>query len=561
MISILPDPHPSLDAREDRPRAGWTNTVNAGSEAARFDAVIVGAGFAGMYMLHRLRGLGLMARAYEAAGDVGGTWYWNRYPGARCDVESMEYSYGFSEELQQEWEWSERYAPQPEILRYAKHVADRFGLREDIQFDTKVTSATFDDTAGRWLVQTDRGDDVSAQFLIMATGCLSSTNVPDFEGKDSFLGETYHTGRWPHEGVDFTGERVGVIGTGSSAIQSIPIIAERAAELTVFQRTATYAVPAHNGPLDPEEQRAIKADYVGLRERNSQSMVAFGSRTPGNEAFATMIDEDERERVFEERWQHGGLQFLGAFGDLLIDPNANDLAAAFVRRKIRETVQDPEVAELLSPRTVIGCKRLCVDTGYYATFNRPNVTLVDVSDAPIEAITPTGIRTGGVEYELDCIVFATGFDAMTGALLGMDIEGRRGETLRDAWAEGPKTYLGLQVAGFPNLFTITGPGSPSVLTNMVASIEQHVEFITDCLDYMRRRGLSRIEATEQAQEGWVEHVNMIASLTVYPTCNSWYLGANVPGKPRVFMPLIGFPPYVERCAAVAANDYEGFALA
>jgi cyclohexanone monooxygenase len=535
--------------------------VSPSTERADVDAVVVGAGFAGMYMLHRLRGLDLTTRVFEAASDVGGTWYWNRYPGARCDVESMEYSYGFSDDLQQEWEWSERYAPQPDILRYANHVADRFDLRRDIQFDTKVVSATFDEHAGRWSVQTDRGDELSAQFLIMATGCLSSTNVPDFEGKDSFRGATYHTGRWPHEGVDFTGKRVGVIGTGSSAIQAIPIIAEQAAELTVFQRTATYAVPAHNRPLDPEEQQAIKADYAGLRERNRQSMVAFGSRTPSNDAFASMADEDERHRVFEARWQQGGLQFLGAFGDLLFDPNANDLAAEFVRRKIRETVHDPEVADLLSPRTVIGCKRLCVDTGYYATFNRPNVKLVDVSDAPIEAITPAGLRTGGVEYELDCIVFATGFDAMTGALLAMDIKGRNGETLRDAWAEGPTTYLGLNVAGFPNLFTITGPGSPSVLTNMVASIEQHVEFIADSIDYLRRHELSRIEATPDAQEAWVEHVNMIASLTVYPTCNSWYLGANVPGKPRVFMPLLGFPPYVARCNAVAANDYEGFALA
>jgi cyclohexanone monooxygenase len=535
--------------------------VNEGYEHTRFDAAVVGAGFAGMYMLHRLRGLGLRTQVFEAASDVGGTWFWNRYPGARCDVESMEYSYGFSEDLQQEWEWSERYAPQPEILRYAKHVADRFELRRDMQFDTNVITAEFDEDAGRWLVHTDRGDDVSAQFLIMATGCLSSTNVPAIEGKDTFRGETYHTGRWPHEGVDFTGKRVGVIGTGSSAVQAIPIIADQADQLTVFQRTATYAVPAHNGPIDPDEQRAIKADYAGLRERNSQSMVAFGSRTPGNEAFASMTDDDERQRVFEERWEHGGLQFLGAFGDLLFDPNANDLAAEFVRGKIREAVHDPKVAELLSPRTVIGCKRLCVDTGYYATFNRPNVKLVDVSEAPIDAITPTGVRTGGIDYDVDCIVFATGFDAMTGALLAMEIKGRNGETLRDAWAEGPKTYLGLNVVGFPNLFTISGPGSPSVLTNMVASIEQHVEFIAECIGYVKSRGLSRIEATAEAQEAWIEHVNMIASLTVYPTCNSWYLGANVPGKPRVFMPLLGFPPYVERCNEVAANGYEGFALA
>jgi cyclohexanone monooxygenase len=397
--------------------------------------------------------------------------------------------------------------------------------------------------------------------MIMATGCLSSTNVPDFDGLETFQGETYHTGRWPHEGVDFSGKRVGVIGTGSSAIQSIPIIAEQAADLTVFQRTATYAVPAHNRPLDPEEQRRIKADYQGLRERNRQSMVAFGSRTPGNEGFLTAADDAERTRVFEERWAQGGLPFLGAFGDLLFDPAANEVAAEFVRAKIRSIVVDPDVAELLSPRTVIGCKRLCVDTGYYATFNRSNVHLVDVSEHPIDRITPRGLVTNDVEYELDCIVFATGFDAMTGALLAMDIKGRDGATLHDRWAAGPRTYLGLNVAGFPNLFTITGPGSPSVLTNMIASIEHHVEFIADAIAYLRDNGFERIEAEPDAQDAWVDHVNMIADLTLYPTCNSWYLGANVPGKPRVFMPLLGFAPYVERCNDVVAKGYQGFVLA
>jgi len=528
--------------------------------ADRHDAVVVGAGFAGMYMLHRLRDLGLSVRVFEAGGDVGGTWYWNRYPGARCDVESMEYSYGFSEDLQQEWEWSERYAPQPEILRYANHVADRFDLRRDMQFDTRVVSAAFDDGSGYWTVRTSDGGDCTAQFVIMATGCLSSTNVPDFDGVDSFEGETYHTGQWPQEGVDFTGKRVGVIGTGSSAVQAVPIIAEQARELTVFQRTATYAVPAHNRPLDPEEQRAIKADYRGLRERNRQSMVAFGSRTPGNEAFATVTDEDERARIFEERWNQGGLPFLGAFGDLLFDPAANELVAEFVRNKIREIVSDPAVAELLCPRTVIGCKRLCVDSGYYETFNRPNVRLVDVSERPIDQLTAHGLVTGGTEHQLDCIVFATGFDAMTGALMAIDIKGKDGATLRDRWSAGPRTYLGLNVAGFPNLFTITGPGSPSVLTNMVASIEHHVEFIADAIAYMKAQGFNRIEAQPDAQEAWVDHVNMIANLTLYPTCNSWYLGANVPGKPRVFMPLLGFPPYVEKCRDVVAKGYEGFAL-
>jgi cyclohexanone monooxygenase len=545
--------------------AGWSfmsldGELSESTTAGRYDAIIVGAGFAGMYMLHRLRGLGLSVRVFEAGDDVGGTWYWNRYPGARCDVESMEYSYSFDDALQQEWEWSERYAPQPEILRYAQHVADRFELRSDIQFDTRVLSASFDDLSSQWTVCTDDGGESVSQFLIMATGCLSSANTPEIEGLESFEGETYHTGRWPHDGVDFTAKRVGVIGTGSSAIQAIPLIAEEAGHLTVFQRTATYAVPAHNRALDPDEQRAIKADYAGLRERNRQSMVAFGSRTPGNEAFAMATDDDERQREFEQRWAHGGLQFLGAFGDLLFDPAANELAADFVRAKIRETVQDPDVAERLSPRTVIGCKRLCVDTDYYATYNRPDVDLVDVSAAPIEAITENGVRAGAVDYELDCIVFATGFDAMTGALLAIDIKGSDGRTLRDAWEAGPRTYLGLQVAGFPNLFIITGPGSPSVLTNMIASIEQHVELIADSIDYLRAHGHTRIEPTIEAQDEWVEHVNVVADLTLYPTCNSWYLGANVPGKPRVFMPLLGFPPYVEKCNHVVANGYEGFVL-
>ena len=409
-------------------------------------------------------------------------------------------------------------------------------------------------------MRTETGLEVSAQFLIMATGCLSSTNTPDFPGMDSFAGETYHTGRWPQEGVDFTGKRVGVIGTGSSAIQSIPIIARECEHLHVFQRTATYAVPAHNALLDPAEREAVKADYAGLRAANRQAVVGFGALYPGNEDSVLVADPEERQIQFEKRWEHGGLPFLGAYGDLLIEPEANELAAEFVRDKIRETVKDPAVAELLIPRTVIGCKRLCVDTGYYETFNRPNVTLVDVSETPITELTPAGLRVGDTEYELDCIVFATGFDAMTGALLAVDIRGRDGVTLRDAWAEGPRTLLGLQVAGFPNLFTITGPGSPSVLTNMITSIEQHSEWISDCVTYLRDHDLRAIEATVPAQDQWVEYVNAIADFTLYPRCNSWYLGANVPGKPRVFMPLIGFPPYAEQCAAIAAADYEGFTL-
>jgi cyclohexanone monooxygenase len=530
------------------------------SERSDYDVVIVGAGFAGMYMLHRVRGLGLTARVFEAGDGVGGTWYWNRYPGARCDVESMQYSYQFSEELQQEWEWTERYATQPEILRYANHVADRFDLRGDMQFDTRVESATYDDTIARWTVRTDQGDNARAQFVIMATGCLSSANIPDFPGRDTFAGNTFHTGRWPHEGVDFAGKRVGVIGTGSSAIQSIPIIAEQAEQLTVFQRTASYSVPAGNRPLTDAEIRAVKSDYPAFRAENSLSPTAIGSQLPMREEPALAIDPGEREQIYEQRWEAGGLPFLGAFFDLLIDKQANDTAAEFARNKIRGIVKDPAVADLLSPKTVIGCKRLCVDTNYFATYNRPNVALVDVSETPISEITPDGLRVGDREFTFDCIVFATGFDAMTGALAKIDIRGSGGQQLRDAWAAGPRTYLGLGTVGFPNLFTISGPGSPSVLTNMIVSIEQHVNWITDCIEYLRDNGYERIEPTLESQDAWVDFVNMVAGFTLFPQCNSWYLGANVPGKPRVFMPLLGFPTYVEKCDDVAKKGYEGFAL-
>ena len=517
-----------------------------------------------MYMLHRARGIGLSVRVYEAGDGVGGTWYWNRYPGARCDVESMQYSYQFSDELQQEWEWSERYATQPEILTYANHVADRFDLRRDMQFETRVLSATYDEATARWTVRTDNGsgepEEVSAQFLIMATGCLSSARIPDFAGLDTFEGETYHTGRWPHDGVDFTGKRVAVIGTGSSGIQSIPIIAKQAGELVVFQRTASYSVPAYNAPLDVADQRKIKDNYAAFRAENSLSPTAIGSRIPTVEVSALAVDPAERERVYEERWEHGGLPFLGAFFDLLIDKMANDTAAEFVRHKIHEIVKDPAVAELLTPNTVIGCKRLCVDTGYFDTFNRDNVELVDVSTEPISEITPKGLRVGNRDYEFDCIVFATGFDAMTGALLSIDIQGSDGQTLQEAWVAGPRTYLGLNSVGFPNFFTISGPGSPSVLTNMIVSIEQHVNWITDCIAYLRETGHRRIEATLAAQDEWVDFVNMVADFTLFPSCNSWYLGANVPGKPRVFMPLLGFPTYAAKCDDVAAKGYEGFVL-
>lgn len=524
------------------------------------DAVIVGAGLAGLYMLHRLRGLGLTVRVYEAGGGVGGTWYWNRYPGARCDIESMDYSYSFSDALQQEWRWSERYATQPEILRYINHVADWFDLRRDIQFETRITAAVFDAATNRWAIQTDGGERVSARFCIMAIGCLSTAQTPRFPGLDTFKGAWYHTGNWPHAGVDFTGQRVGVIGTGASGIQSIPVIARQAAQLFVFQRTPNFTIPAWNGPLDPEHERHLKANYAEHRRKNRESRAGFV--VPVGDTPALAATPDERQRAYEARWARGGFGFTSAFADLSTNAEANETAAAFVRARIRAIVRDPAVAEALSPRDhPIGTKRLPLDTDYYDTFNRDIVTLVDVRKDPIEAITPDGLRTRDAAYALDRIVFATGFDAMTGALLAIDIQGRAGSTLKETWLAGPRTYLGIAVAGFPNLFIITGPGSPSVLSNMIVSIEQHVDWIADCIAYLRARDLTTIEATIEAEDAWVAHVNEVAHTTLYPRANSWYMGANIPGKPRIFMPYIGgVGVYRQKCDAVAANGYEGFTL-
>jgi cyclohexanone monooxygenase len=524
------------------------------------DALIVGAGFAGLYMLYRLRGLGLSARVYEAGEGIGGTWYWNRYPGARCDVESMDYSYSFSDELQQQWSWTERYASQPEILKYINHVADRFDLRRDIQLRTRVTAAIFDEATNRWAVRTDAGDQVSAQFCIMATGCLSAAQIPQFKGLEAFTGKRYQTSHWPHEGVDFSGQRVGVIGTGSSAIQSIPIIAQQADHVFVFQRTPNFSIPARNAPLDPEYERRVKTNYAEFRRQARESRVGFV--VDGNDQSALAVSPDDRAREYEARWRRGGLGFNATFTDLLTNQDANDTAAEFFRAKIRSIVRDPAVADALSPRDYpVGTKRLCVDTNYYDTFNRDNVTLVDIRKAPIEAITPDGLRTRDQAYGLDSIVFAIGFDAMTGALLAVDIRGRNGQTLREKWAAGPRTYLGLATAGFPNLFAVTGPGSPSVLSNMIVSIEQHVDWIADGIAHLRSRGLRRIEATLEAEDRWVTHVNEVGHLTLYPRANSWYMGANVPGKPRIFTPYVGgVGVYRQKCAEVAARGYEGFTL-
>ena len=526
-----------------------------------YDVVVVGAGFAGMYMLHRLRGQGLSVRVYEQGGDVGGTWYWNRYPGARCDVESMQYSYSFSSELQQEWNWSERYAPQPEILKYANHVADRFNLRSHIQLSTRVDRAAFDESANSWSVTTSDGKTVTAKYVVLATGCLSNARMPDIKGLADFKGKVYHTGHWPHEPVDFTGLRVGVIGTGSSGIQSVPVIAEQASHLTVFQRTANFSIPARNAELTAEEREAFRAKYPEIR-RFAREESRNGIYTEMPDRGALDDGDNERRAKYESRWTRGGLTFMSVYNNLAIDKAANDTAADFVREKIAEIVKDPNTAKLLQPNNhPIGSKRICIDSDYFAAFNRPNVTLVDIKSSRIEEILPNAVRTGGKDYEVDALVLATGFDAMTGSVAKIDIRGRQGQTLNQKWAEGPKTYLGLMSAGFPNLFIITGPGSPSVLSNMIVSIEQHVDWITDCIVYMRERGLDTMEANKEAEDKWVAHVNEVAHTTLYPQANSWYMGANIPGKPQIFMPYIGgVGVYRQICNEVAANGYEGFAM-
>ncbi|WFR73305.1 NAD(P)/FAD-dependent oxidoreductase [Prescottella defluvii] len=526
-----------------------------------YEVVVVGAGFAGLYTLHRLRQRGVSVRLFEAGDGVGGTWYWNRYPGARCDVDSADYSYSFDDALQQDWEWTERFPAQPEILRYLEHVADRFGLREDITFGTRVTSAHFDETSGLWTIGTDSGghtDIVTARWTVMATGPLSAARLPDIDGRDTFAGEVHHTAHWPANGVDFTGKRVGVIGTGSSGVQAIPLIADEAAELTVFQRTAGFVIPARNRPLGPGELAEIKADYPARRQLQRESHGGWILRRRSVSHFETA--PEVRDKEYETRWAAGGLAFQTTFGDIMMDATANETAAEFVRSKIRETVTDPATAEALCPRGYpLGTKRVCIGTDYYETYNRDNVDLVDLRATPIERIVPEGIRTDTGLHELDVIVYATGFDAMTGAVGAIDIRGRGGVTLSETWEAGPRTYLGVAVAGFPNLFVVAGPGSPSVLSNVVVSIEQHVEWVVGYLDHMRSTGARFAEATAAAQDQWVEHVTAIAEPSLYTRADSWYLGANVPGKPRIFMPYLGgVGTYRSLCAQIAADGYRGF---
>jgi cyclohexanone monooxygenase len=533
-----------------------------GDKASGFDVIVVGAGFAGLYALHRLRRDGYSVRVFEAADSVGGTWYWNRYPGARCDVESMQYSFSFSEEIQQEWKWSEVYAPQPEILRYINYVADKLDLRRDIQLNTRVTAATFDERTKTWEVRTQAGESFTAPFCVMATGCLSIPIIPSFPGTETFEGKIYRTSDWPHDGVDLAGKRVGLIGTGSSGIQATPILAEQAEHLYVFQRTPNYSIPALNRPMDAEYERSWKDNYrerrLAARQTRNNTLNDAGTQ-PGRS-----VSREEREKEFERRWSLlGGISFMYAYPDMTGDPEVNAHASEFVARKIASVVRDPDVARKLTPNDYgIGGKRICVDTAYFETFNRPNVTLVDVRNDPIETLTQTGLRTKSGAFDLDIIVMAIGFDAMTGALLRIDITGRSGVKLRDRWLEGPKTYIGMAISGFPNLFMITGPGSPSVFTNMVTSIEQHVGWIADCLAHIRKSGHSAIEATPDAEAKWVAHVNEVANRTLMPNANSWYVGANIPGKPRIFMPYLGGAAvYKQVIESVARNDYEGFALA
>ncbi|MBU8768868.1 flavin-containing monooxygenase [Cytobacillus oceanisediminis] len=538
------------------------SSIQKSNSLTDFDVVVVGAGFSGLYMLHRLREAGFSTRVFEAGDNVGGTWYWNRYPGARCDVESIYYNYTFSEDMLKEWSWSAKYAEQPEILSYINYVADKFDLRRDVQFNTRVQSAQFDDKKNRWDVQLNNGEKVSAQYFITAVGCLSASNVPKFKGLENFKGEWHHTGHWPHEGVDFQGKRVGIIGTGSSGIQAIPVIAKEAKHLTVFQRTPQYSSPARNTPNDPEYLKNIRKNYWEIRTKMRHSITGI----PEEPRNISVFDEspEERQKVFEEAWQKGGLLNLTyTYNDLSITPEANAIVAEFIRSKIRETVKKPEVAEKLLPRFFYGTKRTIIDTDYFETYNRDNVLLVDVKEAPIQEITATGVKTADADYELDMIVFATGFDAMTGPLFKMDIRGKDGVSLKEKWAGGShtRTYLGLGTAGFPNMFMLTGPESPSVLSNMMVSIEQHVEWVSDCISYMRDQNQAVIEVKEESENTWSKHCRDIADQTLFTKTDSWYMGANIEGKARGFQIYLGgVGTYRKICDEVAEKGYEGFIL-
>ena len=524
-----------------------------GAMPEQVDAVVVGAGFAGLYLVQQLRARGLSIQGIEAGGDVGGTWYWNRYPGARCDIPSLLYQYTWSEALRKDWEWSEKYATQPEILEYIEKTADMYDLRSAYRFDTRVASSHYDADSNRWIVTTDAGDSIRAQYVFMATGCLSMPKEPDFPGMDLFEGESYITGRWPHDGVDFKGKRVAVIGTGSSAIQSMPLIAKDAEKVFVFQRTPNFSLPAKNAPLTDEERQAFDAAFDEFKALIDAGEP--GIPLPPDDWDPS--DEELREYV-KILWDGGGLVSTTMIPRLTRDERINEAASDFVRSQIRDIVEDPETAEKLTPRTFpIATKRACVDTDYYVSFNRDNVELVDLREAPIEAISARGVRTADAEYPVDIIVYALGFDAMTGALDAIDIAGRNEIRLKDEWAHGPKTMLGVAMADFPNLFTITGPNSPSVLTNVVMAIEQHVDFLMHALDKAKADGVDVIEVEREAQEAWAAHCTAEADATLFPRANSWYIGANIPGKPRVFLPYVGLD-FKQRMDAVREAGFEGF---
>ena len=522
------------------------------------DVVVVGAGFSGLYLLYRLRKAGFSTRVFERGGDVGGTWYWNRYPGARCDVESLQYSYSFDEQLQQDWHWPEKFSAQPDILAYANHVADRFNLKKDIEFNIEVKASWFDENLKTWKITTNTGEEINAQYFIMATGCISTTQIPNIKGLSDYVGNTFHTGDWPHEEVDFSGQSIAVIGTGSSGIQSIPVLAKQAKKLTVFQRTPNYSIPSQNEPMTKKYERSWKDVYSERRKEMRYS--AHGSLKDLNDVSALSVDEDQRQELYTKRWAIGGTGFLGSFNDLLTNADANYTAAEYVRQQIKRVVKDKETAEILCPRSYpIGTKRICIDTGYFETYNRENVKLVDISKKSIQRLVTDGIIVDDQLYPFDSIIFATGFDAMTGSIFNVDIKGRDGLALKEKWNAGPKTYLGLMSASFPNLFMITGPGSPSVKSNMIMSIEQHVDLVIETLLSMRRKGLSVVEPELEAENKWVDHVQEVANKTLFPQANSWYMGANIPGKPRLFMPYIGgVGAYREICEEIVANNYRGF---
>ncbi|MBN7796889.1 flavin-containing monooxygenase [Parahaliea mediterranea] len=526
-----------------------------------YDIAIIGAGFAGLYMLIRARRLGLSARVIEAAPDVGGTWYWNCYPGCRCDVESVEYSYEFDQQLQQEWEWPERFSAQPDILAYINHVAQRYELRPDIAFNTTVNALQFDEEAGRWAVTTDTGDNFQARYVVAATGSLSVPLFPAIEGRERFRGLSVHTGQWPRAGVDLAGKRVAVIGTGSSGIQAIPEIAREAAQLDVYVRTPSYTAPARNRDLTPEELAGIKQRYDTLRADEKNRFGGFGANHPDVQVTMAEHSDAERRASLEQWWQIGGLQFILAYPDSLLDPDTNRVMADFVREKVAALIDDPADAAVLMPRGVLGSRRLCSDTDFYTTFNRDNVRVMDAKNHPIQRITETGIETDLGPEAYDVIVYATGFDAMTGALEKIDIRGREGLSLRERWRDGPANYLGLQVAGFPNLFMVNGPGSVSVFSNMVQTIEHHVDFIANCIGGLEQSGAATIEATAAAEEAWGALMAEAADETLLATEDSWYVGSNVPGKPRMMMAFVGsYPVYREYCQQVVERDYEGFAI-